>query len=90
MVVLLVVTGWSCWTIRLTVTMCDCELLIPVTWIMYVPGTAVAFAVTINGDVASPPELGVTGEVIDTRTPVGTVPIHEVVNATVELKPLRG
>jgi hypothetical protein len=57
---------------------------------MYVPGTAVAFAVIINGDVAAPPEAGVTGEVIDTRTPAGTLPIHEVVNATVELKSLRG
>ena len=57
---------------------------------MYVPGMAVMFAVTINGDVAAPPEAGVTGEVIDTRTPAGTLPIHEEVNATVELKPLRG
>jgi hypothetical protein len=57
---------------------------------MYVPGVTVAFAVTINGDVAAPPEPGVTGEVIDTRTPAGTLPTHEEVNATVELKPLRG
>ncbi len=70
--------------------MCDCKLLVPVTWIMYVPGTAVAFAVTISGVVAAPPGTGVTGEVIDTRTPAGTLPIHEEVNATVELNPLRG
>ena len=56
---------------------------------MYVPGVAVVFAATINGEVATPPE-GVTGEVIDTRTPIGTVPIHEEDNATVELKPLMG
>lgn len=74
----------------LIATMCDCELLVPVTWIMYVPGTAIAFAVTISGDVAAPPDAGVTGEVIDTRTPAGALPIHEEANATVELKPLSG
>jgi len=47
------------------------------------------FAVTINGDVAASPETGVTGEVIDTRTPAGAFPIHEEVNVIVELKPLR-
>jgi hypothetical protein len=57
---------------------------------MYVPGVAVVFAVTINGDVAAPPEPGVTGEVIDARTPAGALPTHEEVNATVELKPLSG
>jgi len=51
---------------------------------------AVVLAVTINGDVAASPAAGVTGEVIDTRTPAGTLPIHEEVNTTVELKPLRG
>jgi len=57
---------------------------------MYVPEIAVVFAVTINGDVAAPPEPDVTGEVIDTITPAGTLPTHEEVNVTVELKPLRG
>jgi len=73
-----------------TVTMCDRELLVPVTWIMYVPGITVSLAATINGEVATDPGIGVTGDVIDTRTPTGAVPTHEVVNVTVELKLLRG
>jgi hypothetical protein len=57
---------------------------------MYVPGFAVALVTTISGDVAAPPGGGVIGEVIDSRTPEGALPIHEVVKVTVELKPLRG
>ena len=40
--------------------------------------------------MAAPTRGGVIGEVIDSRTPEGALPIHEVVKVTVELKPLRG
>jgi hypothetical protein len=69
-------------------TLCPTELLVPVIRIVNDPGEAVVFATTIICEVTWPPEFGATCDGMDTATPKGVAPNHDVRIVTGALNPL--
>jgi hypothetical protein len=86
--VLVVLVAWLAWTRISNVTEWVKEPLVPVIWIVNVPGEAVEFALMVKGEEAVPPEKGVMGEEKERAMPAGALPTQEVDKPTAESKPL--